>query len=235
MNCTDTLATSNSFSTTASSSQSLIPSSCKPTTISTPAGNLVYNNSVRELMLNALESVNANDMPLLGMTFLSSAYLSINYDKAEFTLWQANPTTDENILAIDSTGNGCTPVASPVVSSVASPVAASSTTSNSADSHKSSSSFPVGAIAGIVVGVVVLIIVGAAFWFCRSPRQRRKRRNDQQHAAYPIDTYDKAELSANETSTITLTTPLRGNSKNDRNLIYKQDGSEMHELPGGEQ
>lgn len=197
-----------------------------------PAGNLVYNNSVRELMLNALESVNANDMPLLGMTFLSSAYLSINYDKAEFTLWQANPTTDENILAIDSTGNGCTPVAS----SVASQVAATSTTSNSADSHKSSSSFPVDAIAGIVVGVVVLIIVGAAFWFCRSPRQRRKRWNEQQHAAYLIGRYDnKAELSANETPTMTLTTPLWGNSNNDRNLIYEQDGGEMHELPGGEQ
>jgi hypothetical protein len=201
-----------------------------------PAGNLVYNNSVRELMLNALESVNANDMPLLGMTFLSSAYLSINYDNAEFTLWQANPTTDENILAIDSTGNGCTPVASPVASPIASPVAASSATSNGADSHKSSSSFPVGAIAGIVVGVVVLIIVGAAFWFCRSPWQHGKRWNEQQHAACPMDMYDnKAELSANETSTMTVATPLWGYSNNDRKLIYKQDGGEMHELPGGEQ
>jgi hypothetical protein len=194
------------------------------------AGNLVYNNSVRELMLNALESVNANDMPLLGMTFLSSAYLSINYDTAEFTLWQANPTTDENILAIDSTGNGCTPVASPVASSVA----ASSTASNSANSHKSSPSpFPVGAIAGIVVGVVVLIIVGAAFWFCRTRRQRRKRWNEeQQHAAHPMGMYDnKAELSANETSIMALTTPLWGNSNKDRNLIYEQDGGEVHELP----
>jgi hypothetical protein len=187
-------------------------------------------------MLNAPESVNANDMPLLGMTLLSSAYLSINYDKAEFTLWQANPTTDENILAIDSTGNGCTPVASPV----ASPVAASSTTSNSVDTHKSSSSFPAGAMAGVAVGVVVLIIVGAAFWFCRSPWQRRKRWNkqqqQQQHAAYPMDMYDnKAELSANETSTMTVTVPLWGNSNDDRNLIYQKDGGEMHELPGGEQ
>jgi hypothetical protein len=191
-------------------------------------------------MLNALDSVNANDMPLLGMAFLSSSYLSINYDKAEFTLRQANPTTDENILAIDSTGNGCTPVASPVVSSVvssvASPVAASSTTSNSADSHKSSSSFPVGTVAGIVVGAVVLIIVGTAFWFYHYPRQRRKRWNEQQHTAYPMYTYDnKAELSANETPTMALTTPLWGNSNNDRNLIYKPDGGEMHELPGGEQ
>lgn len=91
------------------------------------SGNTNYNYSVREIMLNSDQQINANDMPFLGATFLTSAYLSVNHDYGSFSLWQANPTTDEKLIGIGPNGNGCQETAN--ATSSTSPIATASQSS----------------------------------------------------------------------------------------------------------
>lgn len=75
--------------------------------------------STRELMINPLLSghQNAQDFPLLGQSFLTSAHIMVNYDKNVFTLWQANATSDEDLVVI-LPSSVCKPVSSPRTSAV---------------------------------------------------------------------------------------------------------------------
>ncbi|KAL8819451.1 MAG: hypothetical protein Q9223_002109 [Gallowayella weberi] len=56
------------------------------------------NTSSREVLLNSLQDVSTNDMPLLRRLFLSSAYLFVDDDHQQFVLWNANPTASEKRL-----------------------------------------------------------------------------------------------------------------------------------------
>jgi len=124
------------------------------------SGRQSSNATTREILLNSLQDVNSNDMPLLGRTFLTSAYLYVNYDQSEFTLWQANPTTDQNLVAVGS-GPSCptTPV-TPTTSAGSSP------------STPPNPSVPTGAIIGGACGgaAVLGILIGVAFFFRRRSR-----------------------------------------------------------------
>lgn len=68
-----------------------------------PEGELLVNGSDRVVLINSLQQINKNDMPILGLPFFSSAYLFVNEDMAQFTLWKSNPTTDTNLVAIGQT------------------------------------------------------------------------------------------------------------------------------------
>lgn len=67
-------------------------------------GEIIVNGSDRVVLINSLQAINLYDMPQLGQPFLSSAYLLVNEDTAQFTLWKSNPTTTRNLLAI---GEAC--------------------------------------------------------------------------------------------------------------------------------
>ena len=126
------------------------------------SGHQVSNTTTREVLLNSLQNVNIDDIPLLGRTFLTSAYLYVNYDQSEFTLWQGNPTTDQNLVAVGS-GPSCptTPV-TPTTSG----------NSSSSLSPLPNSGIPTGAIIGGACGgaAVLGILIGAAFYFRRGSR-----------------------------------------------------------------
>lgn len=135
------------------------------------SGNTVFNSSTREVMLNSLQAINADDMPILGMTFLTSAYLSVNHDRGTFSLWQASPTTDKKLIGIGRDSNGCLGAATNTTSVTSSP----------SPSHKPPPSpISAGAIAGIVVAAVVLtaVVVG-----CLYMRRKTKRIQVQRRAA----------------------------------------------------
>jgi hypothetical protein len=101
------------------------------------------------------------DTPLLGMTFLQAAYLHVNYDQGAFTIWQANPTSEENFVAVANSTSTC-----PTNTSDA------SVASNTAVA-KSSNGISGGAIGGIVIGVVSAIILAITIFFLRWQRKRR--------------------------------------------------------------
>ncbi|KAK7951230.1 aspartic-type endopeptidase [Apiospora aurea] len=70
--------------------------------IDRPTGALVVNGSAPDLVINSIQGVNANDLPQLGRQFLTAAYLMVNMDANQCTLWSANPTSDQNLVAVDT-------------------------------------------------------------------------------------------------------------------------------------
>ncbi|MCJ1405933.1 hypothetical protein MMC11_009167 [Xylographa trunciseda] len=142
------------------------------------------NVSTREILLNSLQEVNQNDLPLLGRTFLTSAYLHVNYDLNQFTLWQANPTLNESIVAVGSSGSpSCTSTASPAI--ILSTPAVTGTASGSPTSSaiaapavQNDKSVPTGAIVGAavggaaVIGIIAAIVLLLCFRRSRAPVNR---------------------------------------------------------------
>ncbi|CAK7236425.1 hypothetical protein SBRCBS47491_009632 [Sporothrix bragantina] len=149
-------------------------------TIDTTTGAIAANSSGLDTTILAIQNVNANDMTQLGRQFLSAAYVMLNQDANSFTLWQANPTTGRQLVAVDesntelsvctSSGNNETSTDSTDPSST-SASSTSSTSSTSTPKHMST-----GVIAGAVVGAAVAVaaVIGISVFYCL--RRRRQQR-----------------------------------------------------------
>ncbi|KAK7908463.1 hypothetical protein PG985_015766 [Apiospora marii] len=142
-------------------------------------GAPVVNGTAPDLVINSIQDVNANDLPQLGRQFLSAAYLMVNMEADQFTLWSANPTSDQDLVAVDKANQEVTEYCSAEQSGTSNGGDATgsdpSSTDSTGSSTSSSSSSQTGLIAGATVGAVagVLLIGGAAFCIYR----RRKRDN----------------------------------------------------------
>lgn len=159
----------------------------------------------REVLIYATGDANAHDMPLLGQAFLSALYLHVNNDEKTFTLWEANPTTEEKLVAV---GTAC---ASSAANSAASPSAKS--TSASAAVSSSSTASPKatpghatrGEIAAAAIGGIIALAIPIAIllWWRKRAQTRRTqeaaRLRDRNSGAF--DTYKEAiyETSAEST------------------------------------
>lgn len=53
---------------------------------------------MRNVVINPIQEINENDLPILGRLFFTSAYLSVNHDTETFSLWQAARSSREPIL-----------------------------------------------------------------------------------------------------------------------------------------
>ncbi|KAI9650390.1 hypothetical protein NHQ30_000404 [Ciborinia camelliae] len=150
------------------------------------SGAMIANASEPELVLNAIQQQNANDLPQLGRQFLTAAYVMLNQDANIFTLWEANPTENEDLVAVDGRNNAindfCTSPSTQNNNSASSDLGNSTTTSSSsiADGQKSSS-LSTGVIVGVAIGsvAVIAIIGGIIAWYTT----RRRRKNNLQAAA----------------------------------------------------
>ena len=146
-------------------------------------GTVVYDNSVSDLMLYSLQDVNANDIPRIGWYFFTSAYLYVNHDDNTFTLWQANPTTDTNLVSVVSAdnANACSNGSTPTI-----PLSSIPTTSNtnSTSQPATQTSISGAAIGGIAAGGVVAIAAIGLIIFCFIRKRKAK-----QAAKMPRDTY----------------------------------------------
>lgn len=67
-----------------------------------PVGQEVVSNYTKyaEVLINSLQADNANDIPRFGMPFLSSAYLMVDNDNQQFTLWASQQSQSSNLVEL---------------------------------------------------------------------------------------------------------------------------------------
>ncbi|KAF4628276.1 hypothetical protein G7Y89_g9875 [Cudoniella acicularis] len=153
------------------------------------SGALIANSSTPELVINGIQQVNADDLPQLGRQFLSSAYVMVNQDSNQFTLWAANPTSKQDIVAVDTANSVVDEFCTADSVSGPSPVSGNSTASSAPQSTSttdvaSTSSKPSSAaIGGIAVGVIAVVaaIAGVIIWFMI--RKKRSKGSPSELAA----------------------------------------------------
>ena len=80
-------------------------------------GTIQTNNSVRELLLNGNAASTAQDTLFLGRQFFSAAYLMVDLDNEQFTMWKANPTTSSELVSVGNSSTCTTPKPSPPTAS----------------------------------------------------------------------------------------------------------------------
>ena len=120
----------------------------------------IPNDTIKEILVYNLEDSNVNDMPLLGQVFLTSVYMHVDNEQEQFTLWQANPTTDEDLVAVQSKS-----------------VSACNSTTPTFVGDGTPSALPkkplsAGAIAGVVLGSVFVIALGLLVWYLVARRKK---------------------------------------------------------------
>lgn len=117
--------------------------------------------------------------PSLGMLFFSHAYLYVNHDKNEFTLWAVEANTTKKQLFGADTNNDCVAEIT-TNSSITSITTNSSTTGIPADTTdgnppKSDDGVSGGTIAGIVIGALAGIAAIAAVALLVLHRKKKQR------------------------------------------------------------
>ncbi|KAI1446307.1 acid protease [Annulohypoxylon stygium] len=137
-------------------------------------GELLANYTNPDLVINGLQNISSNDMPQIGRQFLSAAYLMVNQDSKQFSLWAANPTPGQELVAVDTDGNDMTTICESGVSTIGESSSPTPVPSPESTSHTSA-----GKIAGAVIGSVSgLAILGALIlWWIK------KRKHDQFHSS----------------------------------------------------
>ncbi|KAJ8124325.1 hypothetical protein O1611_g9317 [Lasiodiplodia mahajangana] len=179
-------------------------------TIDSSTGMVVANYSRSNLVINSLQEVNKNDISQLGRMFLSSAYVMVNQDSGQFTIWQANPTSFEDLVGVDSTGKEITTFCTNSTTPGTTAPGQTAVSSQNTTPTKLSS----GAIAGIVVGAVaaLAIVIGVLFWRRRRSRANLVRQPHPQAAPGGVveNPYAYPEYYANEQAT----------SKTDPDMVY---------------
>lgn len=128
-------------------------------------GSLISDDSTREVMFDCFGDYS----PVLGRIFLTAAYLLVDHDAGTFTLWEASPTNETDLVEIKRAaaadglaGNGGSVTAPP--------------------DGPAPKGVAAGTVAGAVVGgLAVLAVLAAALWWFL---QRRK--SARQQAARPV-------------------------------------------------
>ncbi|KAM5345886.1 hypothetical protein ACJ41O_011747 [Fusarium nematophilum] len=144
------------------------------------AGEIYANESQHLIRINPMGGDLADDkLPSLGRYFFTAAYLASNEDAREFYIWRANPTSDEDLVAVDETNEvvdaSYTDCAIQVVPG--SDKDGETTQDGDEEGAQGGGGLSDGAKAGIGVGVGVPAIAGVAclaWWLLRRARARAK-------------------------------------------------------------
>ncbi|KAM3543902.1 hypothetical protein ARSEF1564_003239 [Beauveria bassiana] len=143
-----------------------------PETKIVDSGDIVSNSSSQVILIDSLQDVTSKSMPKLGRNFFSLAYLQSNQDSGQYSIWQLNPTPNEDLVVVDEKnallrgGRACPAGATTAPSSQPS--------SPSQQGGQDSKPLSTAAIAGIAVGAVaVLALLGGLAWFLLRKRKAR--------------------------------------------------------------
>ena len=125
-------------------------------------GSRVFNNSVKELLVNGV----GNQPATLGRYFFTSAYLMVNQEKETFTLWQANPSNSSTITAVHPESDGaCSDQEDQTGGTDIAP----------GQGEEGQQGVPKGIIGGVVAAVVVVALgVAGLYFFVRHRRKKTK-------------------------------------------------------------
>ncbi|KAI5838382.1 aspartic peptidase domain-containing protein [Morchella snyderi] len=133
----------------------------------------IKNAKQNVLMINSLQQVNENDLPLLGLPFLSSAYLVVDPDQGRFLLGESQRSTTPNLVAgsLDLCPANADTTPTGIVDSPTSTSSTSPTATNSSSPSSSSSAAVIGGSIGGVAAVAIIGILAFVFWR-RSKKQK---------------------------------------------------------------
>ncbi|KAH8161912.1 hypothetical protein CIB48_g6338 [Xylaria polymorpha] len=147
-------------------------------------GEVMANYSRSNLVINPLNTINQFDLSQLGRLFLSSAYVMLNQDSEQFTIWAANPTTFEDLVGVDSTGKEVTTFCTQSIA----PASSGPTSAPTKKPTVPRKGLSTGAIAGIGVGTVAafIIVVVVLFWCRHRIRTRATGQPGSQIAAQGV-------------------------------------------------
>ncbi|KAI9826349.1 MAG: hypothetical protein M1832_000266 [Thelocarpon impressellum] len=124
----------------------------------------------RELLINPLQEVNKNDMPILGQVFLASSYLHVDEDSQTFSLWRSVANDEKRIVATGDPRD-C-PAAKSAEEGAPSP---SPVPAESAPGPSPSKALSTGAVAGAITsGIVAASLAVVLAWFLCARRWRRQ-------------------------------------------------------------
>ena len=142
----------------------------------------IDDDALREMLVYA-DPVYAPDMPLMGQVFMTSAYLHVNNDLQEFTLWQANPTKETSLVTV---GTRCNATSTPLTTASPTPSPAPTLTSPQ--------------IVGVAIGGAAVIALSTlcGYWFLRkrSIRKDLERAKDAPSSEdMSMNLFFKAELT----------------------------------------
>lgn len=135
---------------------------------------VIFNETTRNVLIASLTSPNQNDMPLLGRAFLTSANLVSDNDRSQFALYSGNPTTSQDLAAIQPSGSTEQPLNSPIPSSGV------NVTFSWGKVVPNKGGLSNGAIVGVVVGVVALFALVTLASLLVWRRRARRRAVDRQ-------------------------------------------------------
>lgn len=160
---------------------------------------IVNGSEVRLMSFSSLDDAQQKALPVLGRNFLSAAYLMVDNDQQQFTLWQGQPSVSQDLR-----------VAGPPTcssSSVPTPSASKPTTNISeAVPLPSNGSLSKGAIAGVLIAALSIVAtcfgIGYLLARKRSQKQRREVVDINKHSSMHPDSSPplnfKAELPSDQ-------------------------------------
>lgn len=135
--------------------------------------------------MNALQNINSGDVITIGRNFFSAAYIMVNYDTELFTMWPANPISNQDLVAVDSTGKErnrfCTNengTATVTAAATASTNIDGKNTPSTSGQASASSPTPAGTIAAGVVGAVAgIVLLSIVPFYALKKHSAKKDRN----------------------------------------------------------
>lgn len=156
--------------------------------ISPANGDTLGDNSKQVLLVTSLQGSSANDMPYLGSQFLAAAYLQVNQDAGQFSLWKANPTTNADLVAV----NDADAEVSKFCEVVTNATATNTTAPRGPVAETSKGSLPKGVIAGIVAGAAAGVALGAGFtmWLFKKRKTAASARRQEVVSELPGSPYE---------------------------------------------
>lgn len=177
---------------------------------------------------------------VLGGPFFSSAYMMVDNDREQFTLWRANPTTDADIVAVTPPGCIESTVAAATPSQAPSPSAMPTTT------PPSQATVSKGTIIGAVVGGLAgIALFSGAFIFFRKARKKKDTGNTDKNeessgSISPIlykpelaaDRHPPQELPLVQNTGYTLAPYEMSEGRVHSELPTNATAASMYEMPG---
>lgn len=161
-----------------------------------------------------------------GRPFASSIYLHVNAEEEKFTMWQANPTVEQNLVAVVDRERGF----------CATPAASSQTAQARNDDAPS-----VGVVVGAVVGPLAALMASGVIMALLYQRQRARRRREGKPSTVASSgsdtgagTEDSLKILLDAEGHPLPPLPLQPNNihelQSDNNVFDQQDTTGHHEL-----